>query len=143
MSKYEGLDVQALNARIAGLIHRRNLLNREITRFRKQRDRLLGGSVIGENHSGTQDSKAVPTVELQPYVLEALKYNTITNLARRANVAPRTIQKIKALESSFTTLRIADQILIACGYEDALGRAVRIITNPRFSPIEDNDESCG
>src|SRR5678815_264677 len=91
MDKYEGLDVQALNAHIAGLIHRRRQLDNQIKRLRSQRSRLVNGTVVGSNRSGTQDAKAVPTVELKPYVDAALREFTTTQLARRANVAPRTI----------------------------------------------------
>jgi hypothetical protein len=142
MDKYEGLDVQALNAHIAGLIHRRRQLDNQIKRLRSQRSRLVNGTVVGSNRSGTQDAKAVPTVELKPYVDEALREFTTTQLARRANVAPRTIQKIKYLESNFVTLRIADQILTACGHMDVLGRTVRIIPNPGWRREPDNDD-CG
>jgi hypothetical protein len=143
MGKYENLDVPALNARIAGMIHRRRQLDKEIEQLRSQRSRLLSGAVVGSNRSGTQDREAVPTTELKPYVDTALHEFTTSELARRANVAPRTIQKIKYLESKFVTLRIADQILSACERPEVLGRSVRIIPNPRFRPNEDSDDSCG
>lgn len=142
-SKYEGLDAVALNAHIASLLRRRQELDRKIRQLRNQRSRVLNGNIVGEQRSGTQDREAVPTVELRPYVEHGVMEFGSTELARRANVSQRTIQKILNAETKFTTLRIADPLLIASGYTRVLGTEVRIVPNPQFRQEPDNTDSCG
>lgn len=137
-SKYG--DIRSIEKQIADLKHQRNLLDGELKLLRKQKSRLENGTVVGEDRSGTQDSLAVPTVELRMVVLDALREQTYHQLAASAGVSPRTVQKIKLLETNFTTLRIADKILQACGHPEALGLSVRVVGNPQYRRI---DDSCG
>lgn len=136
--------IQELNALIAGKIHRRRLLNKEINRLRSQRDRLLHDDAVGIKRSGTNDDLVVPTVELKPYVEQAVKeYGGKRQLARKANVSARTITKILNLESRFTTVYVADALLSVGGYLSLLGSVVRVVPNPQFRPtVQDDDIDC-
>ena len=140
MSKYGNVD--ELTAQIDLLENKRKKLDTEIRNLRKQRTRLNNGTVVGEDRSGTQDNLAVPTVELRTIVMDALRERTYHQLAASAGVSPRTIAKIRENETRFTTLRIADMILNACGHPEALGLSVRIVGNPQYRSIP-SEEDCG
>ena len=140
-SKYGNVD--ELSKQIDLLEDKRAKLDIEIRNLRKQRTRLNNGTVVGEDRSGTQDNLAVPTVELRSIVMDALREQTYHQLAATAGVSPRTIAKIRENETRFTTLRIADMILKACGHPEALGLTVRVVGNPQYRHNADNSDSCG
>ena len=136
--------IQTLNALIAGKIHKRNELQKEINRLRSKRERLRYDVVVGIQRGGNHDHLVVPTVELKPYVEAAVKnYGGKQQLARKARVSPRTVRKILNGESKFTTFYVADSILSVGGYLSVLGTAVRIVPNPGFRPTsQDDDIDC-
>lgn len=136
--------IQTLNALIAGKVHRRRELDKEINRLRSRRDRLVHEGEVGIRRGGNHDNLVVPTVELRPYVEQAVKnYGGKQQLARKAGVSPRTVRKILKVESTFTTFYIADALLSAGGYLSVLGTAVRIVPNPQWRPkTQDDDIDC-